>query len=84
MCAGQTPHVGHDGLVNGEESQGWVAFSYGFNLTRNPAGSVRCGFTKDGMPVGLQVVGRQLADVAVLQTMASCEEVFGTEPVAPI
>ncbi len=84
MCAGQTPVIGHDGTINGQESQGWVAFSYGFNLTRNPAGTVRCGFTGDGMPVGLQVVGRQLADVAVLQTIASCEEVFGTSQHAPM
>ena len=75
-AAGQTPFVGHDGTINGEEVPGWVKFSYGFNLTRNPAGSVNCGYTADGMPVGLQVVGRQLDDVGVLQTMAALEEVF--------
>ena len=84
MCAGQTPVVGHDGTVNGEEVPGWVSFSYGFNLTRNPAGSVRCGFASDGMPIGLQVVGRQLADVAVIQTMAALEEVFGIDDVARV
>lgn len=84
MCAGQTPLVGHDGTINGQEQPGWVSFSYGFNLTRNPAGSVRCGFAPDGMPVGLQVVGRQLADVAVIQTMAALEEVFGVAELAPI
>lgn len=78
MCAGQTPFIGHNGTINGAEDPGWVSFSYGFNLTRNPAGSVRCGFTADGMPVGMQVVGRQLADVAVIQTMAAFEDVFGT------
>jgi len=84
MCSGQTPRVGRDGTIDGTEDPSWVSFSYGFNLTRNPAGTVRCGFTDDGMPVGLQVVGRQLADVAVIQTIAAFEEVFGTEPVAPI
>ena len=84
MCSGQTPAIGHGGLVDGEESESWVSFSYGFNLTRNPAGTVRCGFAPDGMPVGLQVVGRQLADVAVIQTMAAFEEIFGIEQVAPI
>ncbi len=84
MCSGQTPEIGHGGIVDGEESESWVSFSYGFNLTRNPAGTVRCGFAPDGMPVGLQIVGRQLADVAVIQTMAALEEIFGTDQVAPI
>jgi len=84
MCSGQTPRIGSDGTIDGEESAGWVSFSYGFNLTRNPAGSVRCGFTSDRMPIGLHVVGRQLADVVVIQTMAALEEVFETNEVAPI
>ncbi len=83
-CSGQTPKIGHDGTINGQEDERWVSFSYGFNLTRNPAGSVRCGFTDDRMPVGLQVVGRQLADVVVIQTMAALEELFGTDEVARI
>jgi Asp-tRNA(Asn)/Glu-tRNA(Gln) amidotransferase A subunit family amidase len=84
MCAGQTPVVGHHGTIDGEEVPSWVSFSYGFNLTRHPAGTVRCGFTSDGLPIGLQVVGRQLADVAVIQTIAALEDVFGTEELAPI
>jgi aspartyl-tRNA(Asn)/glutamyl-tRNA(Gln) amidotransferase subunit A len=34
----------------------WTPFSYPFNLTQQPALSVPCGFTKDGLPVGLQLV----------------------------
>lgn len=82
-CAGHAPEVGRSGVVNGEEVPGWVGFTYGFNLTRNPAATVNVGFTGDGMPVALQVVGRQRADVAVLQTVAALEELFGTERVAP-
>ncbi|MEL7210893.1 MAG: amidase family protein, partial [Actinomycetota bacterium] len=37
-CAGQTPRLGHDGTINGEEVPGWVSFTYGLNMTRNPAG----------------------------------------------
>ncbi len=73
MCAGQTPTLAGEGTINGVEHQGWVSFSYGFNLTRNPAGTVNCGQTSDGMPVGLQVVGRQLDDVSVIQAMAAFE-----------
>ena len=34
----------------------WTPFSYPFNLTQQPALSVPCGFTKEGLPVGLQLV----------------------------
>jgi aspartyl-tRNA(Asn)/glutamyl-tRNA(Gln) amidotransferase subunit A len=34
---------------------------------------VPCGFTADGLPVGLQIVGRRFADLAVLQAAAAFE-----------
>ena len=70
--------------MNGEQVPGWVGFTYGFNMTRNPAGTVNIGFTSDGMPVGLQVIGRQRDDLAVLQAMSAMEELFGTERTANI
>jgi aspartyl-tRNA(Asn)/glutamyl-tRNA(Gln) amidotransferase subunit A len=83
-CAGQTPRLGHDGMINGTEAVSWVGFTYGFNLTRNPAGTVNAGFTADGMPVALQGVGRQRDDVMVLQTLAGLDGRYGTEQLAPI
>lgn len=72
--AGHTP-VGSDyGTVNGVQDVAWVRYTYPFNLTRSPAGTVCAGFTGDGMPVGLQVVGPQHADVAVLRLLAVLEE----------
>jgi aspartyl-tRNA(Asn)/glutamyl-tRNA(Gln) amidotransferase subunit A len=44
----------------------WTPFSFPFNLTQQPAASVNCGFTKDGLPVGLQIVGRMYDDAGVL------------------
>jgi aspartyl-tRNA(Asn)/glutamyl-tRNA(Gln) amidotransferase subunit A len=52
----------------------WMPFTYPFNLTGQPAASVPCGFTGDGLPVGLQIVGRRFADVAVLQAAAAFEQ----------
>jgi len=47
--------------------------AYPFNLTGQPAITVPCGFTSDGLPVGLQIVGRRHADAAVLRAAAAFE-----------
>jgi aspartyl-tRNA(Asn)/glutamyl-tRNA(Gln) amidotransferase subunit A len=52
---------------------GWNAFTYPFNLTGNPAASIPCGWTADGLPIGLQIVGRRFADALVLQASAAFE-----------
>ena len=51
----------------------WAEFSYPFNFSGNPAASVPCGFTPDGLPVGLQIVGRRFDDLGVLQAAAAFE-----------
>lgn len=52
---------------------GWMPFTYPFNLTGQPAASVPAGFTADGLPVGLQIVGRRHADHMVLAACAAFE-----------
>lgn len=52
----------------------WTPFSYPFNLTQQPASSVPCGFTADGLPVGLQIVGRMFDDATVMRIAAAFEE----------
>jgi aspartyl-tRNA(Asn)/glutamyl-tRNA(Gln) amidotransferase subunit A len=44
-----------------------------FNLTGHPAISLPCGDTKDGLPCGLQLVGRRHATVDLLSVALSCE-----------
>ena len=51
----------------------WSPYTYPFNLTQQPAASVPCGFTKDGLPVGLQIVGRMFDDEGVLNASAAYE-----------
>jgi aspartyl-tRNA(Asn)/glutamyl-tRNA(Gln) amidotransferase subunit A len=51
----------------------WTPFTFPFNLTQQPAGTVSCGFTADGLPVGLQMVGPRYGDALVLRAMAAYE-----------
>ena len=51
----------------------WSEFCYPFNMAGLPAASVPCGFTSDGLPVGLQIVGRRAADHHVLRAAATFE-----------
>jgi aspartyl-tRNA(Asn)/glutamyl-tRNA(Gln) amidotransferase subunit A len=81
--AGQTPVIGEPGTIDGEPEPNWVRYTYPFNMTRSPAGTVCAGFTSDGMPVGLQVVGPQHADVAVLRLLTVLEDVLDLDAVAP-
>jgi len=55
------------------EPYAWIPFTYPFNVTGQPAASVPCGFTKDRLPIGLQIVGRRFDDVLVLRASAAFE-----------
>lgn len=81
--AGQTGPAGGVGTINGVADANWVRFTYPFNLTGSPAGTIPVGLTSDGMPVGLQIVGPQHADMAVLRVMAAFEELLELDLVAP-
>ena len=54
----------------------WTPFSYPFNLTRQPAASVPCGLTAQGLPAGLQIVGPLYGDGLVLRAARAFETVM--------
>ncbi|MEH1859403.1 MAG: amidase [Nostoc sp.] len=53
----------------------WAPFTYPFNLTQQPAASVPCGFTTNGLPVGMQIVAAKYRDLLVLQAAKAYESI---------
>jgi Asp-tRNA(Asn)/Glu-tRNA(Gln) amidotransferase A subunit family amidase len=51
----------------------WFPFTFPFAITGQPAISVPCGWTAEGLPVGLQIVGGRHADATVLKVAAAFE-----------
>lgn len=61
------------GATTPEAMLGWTPYSYPFNLTQQPAISVPCGLTQDGLPIGLQFVGPMFGDALVLRAARAFE-----------
>ena len=57
----------------------WVYYTYPFNLTGQPAATVCAGIAADGMPVGIQIVGRALGEYDVVRAAAAFEHTKPTE-----
>jgi aspartyl-tRNA(Asn)/glutamyl-tRNA(Gln) amidotransferase subunit A len=62
-------------MIDGREVEPfeWLHFTYPLNFTGQPAASVPAGWTDDGLPIGLQIVGRHLDDALVLKASACFE-----------
>lgn len=52
-----------------------IGFTMPYNMSGQPAASVNCGFTADGRPIGLQVVGQRFDDLGVLRVVQWYERV---------
>ncbi|MEZ0171622.1 amidase [Microvirga sp. TS319] len=51
-----------------------IGYTVAFNMSDQPAASVNAGFTKAGLPIGLQIIGRRFDDVGVLRLSRAWEE----------
>lgn len=63
--------------VTMEHYVAWMKSAYWITATFRPAISVPAGFTSDGLPVGIQIVGRHRADLSVLQMAHVFEQATG-------
>jgi aspartyl-tRNA(Asn)/glutamyl-tRNA(Gln) amidotransferase subunit A len=50
-----------------------IGFTVAFNMSEQPAASVNCGYDHEGLPIGLQIVGRRFDDVGVLRVACALE-----------
>ncbi len=62
----------------------WIAITFSITLTGLPVVSLPCGFTEDGLPVGLQLVGRHRGEAALLAAAAQLEDLLGLSARVPI
>jgi aspartyl-tRNA(Asn)/glutamyl-tRNA(Gln) amidotransferase subunit A len=74
LPAFEVGHVVPPSGDGGEAWTDWSPFSYPFNLTQQPAASIPCGLTRDGLPIGLQIVGAIGADALVLRASRAFEQ----------
>jgi aspartyl-tRNA(Asn)/glutamyl-tRNA(Gln) amidotransferase subunit A len=66
--------AGHTAM-NPEAMLAWTPFSYPFNLSQQPACTIPCGLTTEGLPIGLQLVGPMFGDALVLRAARAYEMV---------
>jgi len=62
----------------------WIRITYAITLTSCPALSLPCGFTRDGRPVGLQMVARPRGEAELLGAAAALEEILDIARLVPL
>jgi aspartyl-tRNA(Asn)/glutamyl-tRNA(Gln) amidotransferase subunit A len=56
-----------------------IGFTVPYNMSEQPAASINCGYTKTGLPIGLQIAGRRFDDLGVLQVARAFEIIRGEQ-----
>ena len=49
-----------------------IGFTLPYNMSEQPAASVNCGYTRAGLPIGLQIAGARFDDLGVLRVARAC------------
>ena len=66
----------HPAVIGGRDVipfWGYTPFTFPFNMTMQTAASVPCGYSSDGMPIGLHIIGRRGEETTVLRASAAFE-----------
>jgi aspartyl-tRNA(Asn)/glutamyl-tRNA(Gln) amidotransferase subunit A len=56
-----------------------IGFTVPYNMSEQPAASINCGYTKSGLPIGLQIAGKRFDDLGVLQVSRAFEIIRGEQ-----
>ncbi|MFD9948843.1 amidase [Nonomuraea sp. NPDC059023] len=73
----EDPYVAEINGVRLPDYLSWMRSAYWISVLHAPAASVPAGFTPDGLPVGVQIVGRPFADARVLRVARAFEQATG-------
>ena len=73
-------------IINGKNmtTLGWLPFTYPFNMSGHPAASIPCGWSSDGLPIGMQLVGKRFDELTVLQVSKAFEDISPWQDKRPI
>ena len=77
MAVSAFPIEQRPGVIGGKTVEpfwGYLPFTFPINMTGQTASSVPCGFSADGMPIGLHLVGPHGSEAKVLQASAAFEQ----------
>jgi aspartyl-tRNA(Asn)/glutamyl-tRNA(Gln) amidotransferase subunit A len=56
-----------------------IAFTVPYNMSEQPAASINCGHTEQGLPIGLQIAGQRFDDLGVLRVSHAFEQLRGPQ-----
>jgi len=56
-----------------------ICFTVAFNMSEQPAASINCGFSDEGLPIGMQIIGRRFDDLGVLAVASAFEAMRASE-----
>ena len=56
-----------------------IGFTVAFNMSEQPAASINCGYSEEGLPIGLQIIGRRFDDLGVLAVASAFEAMRAAE-----
>ena len=61
-----------------------IGYTVAFNMSEQPAASINAGYTGEGLPIGLQIVGRRFDDIGVLRLSRAFEDLRGPQKPWPV